>query len=294
MSHLERVRDLRRQGKTRREIRQILGITQWTLNAALRDEPLREGATRPRAKDNLRAKARELRLQGLGYDEIAAQLGVSKSSISLWVRDLPRPERLSDEARRERSAEGVRRYWQAERRLRESERAFERDAITTSVGELTDRETLIAGAIAYWCEGTKDKPHRRVNTVAFINSDPGLIRLFLRFLRVAGVPLGDAVFRLSIHESADINTAEAFWLGITGADPEQFRRPTLKPHNPSTTRKNIGTAYHGCLKVEVRRSSDLYRKIEGWANAAISAAQRPSAEKIYVLEPLPEEDLNLY
>ena len=46
---------------------------------------------------------------------------------------------------------------------------------------------------------------------------------------------------------------------------DQFRTPTLKRHNPKTVRKNIGDDYHGCLRIDVRRSSGLYRRIEGWA-----------------------------
>lgn len=43
------------------------------------------------AKTELKARARELRRAGRTYDEIVAELGVSKSSVSLWVRDPPRP-----------------------------------------------------------------------------------------------------------------------------------------------------------------------------------------------------------
>ena len=43
----------------------------------------------------MRANARELREQGLDYEEIADALGVSKGSVSLWVRDMPRPPHLS-------------------------------------------------------------------------------------------------------------------------------------------------------------------------------------------------------
>src|ERR1700683_4581090 len=85
---------------------------------ALRGEPPPEWTRRPNAQDGLRAKARELRGQGLSYDQIAAALGVSKSSVSLWVRDLPVPERLSYAECRKRSAEGARRYWAAERPVR--------------------------------------------------------------------------------------------------------------------------------------------------------------------------------
>jgi hypothetical protein len=56
--------------------------------------------------------------------------------------------------------------------------------------------------------------------------------------------------------------------------PGQFRAPTLKRHNPKTVWKNAGEGYHGCLIVAVRRSADLYLKIEGWASAAMRANER--------------------
>src|SRR5712691_8999505 len=114
---------LRRAGRSRREIRELLAITSnETLNEALKGEPPQPWTWRPNAKDDLRAKARDLREQGWGYNQIDAELGVSKSSVSLWVRDLPRPPRLSYEESRRRAAEGVRRYWAAQGPLREAER----------------------------------------------------------------------------------------------------------------------------------------------------------------------------
>jgi hypothetical protein len=86
----ERAVTLRRQGKSRRQIKQILGpIRNATLDEALRGEPSPEWTRRPNAKDDLRARARELRAQGLDYEEITDAVGVSKGSVSLWVRDLP-------------------------------------------------------------------------------------------------------------------------------------------------------------------------------------------------------------
>jgi transposase len=102
---------LRRQGKSLRQIREILGpVSNATLHDALRGEPPPEWTRRPNAKDGLRARARELRDQGLDYEEIAAALGVAKGSVSRWVRDLPVPERLSYAECRKRSAAGARRY----------------------------------------------------------------------------------------------------------------------------------------------------------------------------------------
>lgn len=159
----ERIVRLRRAGKSRREIKEIAGpMSNSTLDDALRGEPPPAWTRRPNAKDDLRARARELRTQGLDYEEIAAALGVAKSSVSLWVRDLPRPVGLSYEECRKRAAEGVRRYWAAERPVREASRTAAREAAGAEIGDLTERELIIAGAIAYWCEGTKNKPDRRL------------------------------------------------------------------------------------------------------------------------------------
>jgi hypothetical protein len=87
--------ELRRAGRSRREIQQLLAIgSNATLNEALRGEPPPPWTRRPKARDDLREAARKLRRDGLDYKRIAAELGVSKSSVSLWVRDLPRPAEL--------------------------------------------------------------------------------------------------------------------------------------------------------------------------------------------------------
>lgn len=262
---------LRRAGKSRREIKEILGIgSNTTLNQLLAGEPPPEWTRRPRAKDDLHAKARLLREQGLDYNRIAAELGVSKGTVSAWVHDMPWPERLSYEECRKRAAEGVRRYWETERRVREAQREATRAAAGAEIGTLTQRELLIAGAIAYWCEGAKRKAHNPRELVQFMNSDPGIILLFLRFLEAAGISRQQVHFRVCIHESADAAAAERFWLEVTGADPAQFHNPTLKRHNPKTVRKNVGDSYHGCLCVAVWKSADLYRRIEGWARATMA------------------------
>jgi len=267
----ERIVQLRREGKSRRQIKEILGtMSNSTLDDALKGEPPPEWTRRARAKDDLREHARELRGQGLDYEEIADALGVAKSSVSLWVRDLPIPERLSYEECRRRAAEGAHRYWAAERPVRTAARAATCAAAAAQIGPLTDREVLIAGAIAYWCEGTKNKPGRRADRAVFMNSDPALVRFFLRFLDVTGTPRANATFRIYIHESADVESAQRYWLEVTGASAGQFRTPALKRHNPKTVRKNTGDEYHGCLRIDVRRSSSLYQSIEGWSTAIMS------------------------
>lgn len=283
---------LRRAGKSRRQIKQILGIgSSQMLNDALKGEPPPEWTLRPNAKDDVRAEARALRASGMVYNEIAAKLGVSKSSVSLWVRDMPRPLRRSSMQNRKSAAEGVRRYWEKERSVREAKRETVRSAAAAEIGELSDREILIVGAIAYWCEGAKSKGPKYGAHVAFINSNPDLIRFFLRFLTVAGVADDQVIFRVSIHEGAGVLAAQRYWQEVTGAHPAKFQKPTLKRHKPKTSRRNTGADYHGCLRIDVLRSADLYHRIEGWVRAGTSNLGPSAGVRTHL--SLPGKDSNL-
>jgi hypothetical protein len=81
------------------------------------------------------------------------------------------------------------------------------------------------------------------------------------------------IFRVYIHEHADAEAAQRFWLDVVQTRPTQFRHSVLKRHNPRTARKNTGDNYHGCLRITVRCSTALYRQIEGWAAAAMAGTE---------------------
>ncbi|MEU5981137.1 helix-turn-helix domain-containing protein [Streptomyces sp. NPDC047434] len=235
----------------------------------------RDRKPHPNAKDDLRAKARTLRAQGRTYDEITRELGCSKSSVSLWVRDMQRPE--PRRRTREQASEIAKRGWEDRLRLREEERNRAKHAAASEVGPLSDRELFLLGVGLYWAEGTKDKPHARRERVAFINSDPGMIKVFLAWLDLLGVDRERHTYRVLIHETADIGAAERYWAAVVDADASRFGRTTLKRHNPTTIRKNVNDDYRGCLVIHVRQSADLYRRIEGaWCGivGAASAAVR--------------------
>ncbi|RCG17845.1 hypothetical protein DTL70_26655 [Streptomyces diacarni] len=261
----ERLREqalaLRREGLSRRHIRDRLKISNNDLlNRLVKGEPPPAWTRRPRAKDDLRARARELRRQGWTYDRIELELGVSRSSVSLWVRDLPRPPRRTSE---EASAI-ARRGWERTLQLREEERQRTKAAAAAEIGTLTDRELFLIGVGLYWAEGSKSKVYRRTEQVTFCNSDPAMIRLYLAWLDLLGVAGEHRCFHVMIHESADVAAAERFWADLAGRCTDDFFKPVLKRHNPKTVRKNVGDDYRGCLVVRLRQSAHLYRRIEGW------------------------------
>ncbi|MFE6739228.1 hypothetical protein [Streptomyces tubercidicus] len=265
---------LRRAGLSRRQIRDRLHIhNNDLLNRLLEGTPAPDWTRRPNAKDDLRTRARELRRQGLTYDQIQLELGCSKSSISLWVRDLPKPPPRRTPAEQARIAREKR--WEHELAVRDRERRETKSAATREVGGLSDRELLLTGAALYWAEGTKDKPHNRREHVQFVNSDPGVIEVFLAWLHLLGVEPDRIAYRVMIHESADVKAAERYWAGLVGVDAATLQKTTLKKHNPKTTRKNVGEGYHGCLVIRVLQSAELYRRIEGWWYGIVLGAERP-------------------
>ncbi|PZT69322.1 hypothetical protein DN402_20565 [Streptomyces sp. SW4] len=252
---------LRRAGYSLRQISDELKVySNNVLSRLVKGEPPPAWTKRPNAKDDLRARARELRLQGWTYDQIERELGCSRSSVSLWVRDLPKPKpRNTPEEQRALMNAGLAQL----RKAQDDERTQAKEAAAAAVGKLSERELFITGVALYWAEGAKSKPYRRSEALHFINSDPNVIKVFLRWLELLGVSRDRLTLRVSIHESADVRGAEQYWADIVGVETSAFSKATLKKHNPRTVRKNTGDTYRGCLVIYVRRSADLYRRMEG-------------------------------
>ncbi|MFC5174011.1 hypothetical protein [Streptomyces mutomycini] len=267
---------LRREGLSVRQIRDRLKVfNNDMLHRLLQGEPAPEWTKRPNAKDDLREKARELRLQGMTYDQIQVELGCSKSSISLWVRDLPKPQRKQS---RGQASEIARRGWEATLQRREAERVRTKMTAEAAIGSLSPRELFLVGVGLYWAEGSKAKPHRPQERATFVNSDPGMISIYLAWLRLLDVPPEHLRFHVHIHETADAAAAERYWADLTGAPGSAFGKTTLKRHSPKTNRKNAGEGYRGCLVVRVLKSADLYRRIEGSWCGIVGAAKRADQE----------------
>jgi DNA-binding CsgD family transcriptional regulator len=256
---------MRLAGKSRSEIAAALGLKSGggVLSRWLKGVPAPAWTLRPNAKDDLRERAVAMRKDGLSYREIRDQLGVSKSTLSLWLRDVvltaEQRDRLLELKKQGSSRAG--RTMQARRMARQ---AATRAAAAAQIPAVAESELFVAGVVAYWAEGSKAKPWRPGERFCFVNSDAEMITLMLRWLELIGVSRDRLILRLSIHESADVEAAEAHWRQVTGVGVDQFRKATLKRHNPKTVRKNIGEDYHGCLVVNVRRSTELNRQIAGW------------------------------
>ncbi|MFI7076103.1 helix-turn-helix domain-containing protein [Micromonospora sp. NPDC049903] len=262
-----------------REIRDRTGLGRNRVYELLRGVPPPERTRRPNAKDALRAEAVALRSVGHSVPDIAQRLGVSRSTAYLWVRDLPldRQSQSGLERRRVRSRAASEARWATHRRTRDEAQAAVHAAAADVVGGRLEERDLLLGAAIYWCEGAKSKPWRRYDHVQFVNSDPGLLALFLRFLETCGVDRAAPTYRVSIHESADPVAAAGWWAEELRLPLARFQRANVKKHNPVTVRRNTGEGYRGCLVINVPRSRELYWRIEGMiAELFRSAADRTS------------------
>jgi hypothetical protein len=269
----ELARSMRADGATYAEIKGALGIGSSTLGRFL--GTLGQGRPRPRISSNVREQARKLRLDGSTVPEIADKLGVARSTAWLVVRDVqPAPGFNA----RERRAEAGRAYWREARPRRAAAREQAVQDAASQVADLTARELMLMGAVAYWAEGSKSKPWRTQDRLTFINSDPDMIKLFLAWLEQASVTSDRVRYRVSIHESADVDSAVRYWADVVGVASDSFQKTTVKRHSPLTQRHNAGSDYHGCLVVRVNGSAKEYRLAEGlWKglSAAVDRGRNP-------------------
>lgn len=211
-----------------------------------------------------RELAIQLRRDGVTYQDILQRLGMAKSTLWRWLKSEgfveTHPQRLTDLKRlaQQKGAAVVK-----ARRIARTQAILEQ--ASREVGALSLREWWLVGVALYWAEGSKQKPGDVSARVIFSNSDPLAIRVFLEWLtRCCGILEDRRIFEIYLHETASAERVQAYWrqqLGLpsTTALPIRWKR-----HRPATRRTNVGDSYHGLIRVKVRRSSELNRKITGW------------------------------
>lgn len=218
------------------------------------------------AKTGERLEALRLRERGLSYSEIKKQVSVSGSSLSLWLRgvklDGKQKLRLIEKGKAARKlGSGVL------KRIRVDKTQVIIKKASLEVGNLDNSDLMLAGIMLYWAEGSKQKEHNPSKEVIFSNSDPEMIRIYLRWVREClKIPEDRIVFETYIHEThkKTIHELALYWSKITGFPIERFGKVYFKKNKVSSFRKNRGKDYSGVLRVSIRKSTDLNRKITGW------------------------------
>lgn len=224
-------------------------------------------------KITAKEKALSLRRQGKTYNEILAVVPVAKSTLSLWLRAVGLSQRQQQRITAKRY-EAQKRGGMARKiqRLTSTRDIF--SVAKNDVGSLSNRERLLIGAALYWAEGAKEKVYRPSVRLEFANSDPEMIRFYVRWLReTVKVSDDDIILIIHLHKNhlGRLNEFTKYWLGVTGLRPANSGKPVIKLHNPKTKRKNTADTYHGLVNVRLRKSTNLNRRTQGWIYGIISA-----------------------
>lgn len=92
------------------------------------------------------------------------------------------------------------------------------------------RMLFLAGVVLYAGEGTKSLKSGKVE---MSNSNPGVLRLHVRFMEALGFTANTLKARVQIHSLAETKEAQRLWSKELGLSPTQFVKPLLSvPGNP--------------------------------------------------------------
>jgi len=127
-----------------------------------------------------------------------------------------------------------------------------------------DSKLKIAGIMLYWAEGTFIG-----NTVDFTNSNPDMIRLFLKFLRnVCGVSENRLRVYLYGYSYHDVEELKKYWGKITGIPLSQFTKPYIRKDNPNFSNRKLP---HGLTHIRYNDKRLLFL-IKNWIEEYIKRA----------------------
>lgn len=216
------------------------------------------------AKIFLKEKARVLRHNGESIGQIAIKLNVSKSSVSYWCRDISLSKtqinKIYNNAK-EVSVRSLLIFSEKKRKERIKSTKLFSQLGEKDVGILSKRDLLIVGLGLYWGEGYKSGNEE----MAFTNSDPGMIKLLIRWLKeIYKIDKSSLICRISInqiHKSRENKLIE-YWTNITGIPKHQFTKTSFIKAKIKKIYKN-NNDYYGVLRVKVRNAVNLRRRVLG-------------------------------
>lgn len=208
----------------------------------------------------------ELRKRGKSYGEIAKIAGVSKNSVSRWCKNL----KLSLTAQKILERKNIypkelfTKYNQLKaKKVRLENQKIEKEAIK-EIREPSKYELKIIGSALHWAEGNKRQPRR----IQISNSDPSLIKIYLRFLReIVKIPEKKLKASIRIHPNISAQSAVDFWSTITKIPRPKFQI-TTQISRASQGKRPKNSLPYGTLDLRVHGRQKFFQ-IKGWINGLI-------------------------
>ncbi len=207
----------------------------------------------------------KLRKEGFSYSEILKKIPVAKSTLSLWLRSVNLSKKQNQRLT-EKKILAQKRGAKARKNIRISQTQDIFNKTKNDLGEILKDGLWLAGIMLYWAEGAKQKENNPSSPIRFSNMDDKMIRLFVEWSKnYLGIKKEDITYDLYIHESGNMEKSLNYWTNRLGCRESNIR-VYLKRSKLKTNRKNIGENYYGVIRINIKKSSALNRKISSWAS----------------------------
>lgn len=216
------------------------------------------------AKSKEKIKARKLRRKGESIKKIAKLVRVSVSTASLWCRDIELTN-IQVENLRKRQTDplyGKRLDYYLKKKKEFSLKLLDlKNEGIESIGKLSKREIFLIGIALYWGEGFK-----KDSLVGLATLDINIAKFFIFWLKKSfDIESKDLLLRVTANISykSKIKDLEKYWSKELNIPVNQFSKPFFQKTIWKKEYENKEN-YHGVLRIRVRRSIDLLRKIYGY------------------------------
>lgn len=171
-------------------------------------------------------RARQARENGLSLRAIEKLINVPNSTISKWVRNIKSTS-----------------YFYKNARIQEK-KYKDKELPLFDNYSINKYQAKIFVSLLYWCEGSK---YPSSNCVAFSNSDPSMIKTFIKLLR-KGFNIDEKKFRvrLQLHSTHNEERERNYWSKLLEIPLGQFGKSTITI--PKNKRKRLD--YRGTCTIK--------------------------------------------
>ncbi|PJA55364.1 hypothetical protein CO165_03955 [Candidatus Roizmanbacteria bacterium CG_4_9_14_3_um_filter_33_18] len=216
------------------------------------------------AKSKEKLQAVKLRRKGESIKKIANLLNVSVSTASLWCHDVELTDSQVENLRKRQTdpfyGKKLDYYLKKKKEFNLKLLNLKNEGIN-SIGRLTKREIFLIGIALYWGEGFKKDSLAGLATL-----DKNIAKFFIFWLSESfGIVVKDLLLRVTANISykSKIKELEKYWSKELKIPVNQFSKPFFQNTKWKKEYENKND-YHGVLRIRVRRSIDLLRKIFGY------------------------------
>lgn len=205
-------------------------------------------------------KAFELRKKGQSYKTISKKLGIPTTTLCGWFKNLDWSRELRDKLASEVSFSSPKKLKMMIKATKQKW-AFIHEGYRKEAEQEFNVKKLdpifIAGVMLYWGEGAKTLKQGVVNLA---NSDPGMLRLFRRFLKSIQIPENKIFAKLLLYPDLNDEIQKRFWSKLVGVPLQQFKNSvTITGRHP---KRRLSNGVCSILVFDARLLHKLSRWIE--------------------------------